>query len=50
MEWEKIVVNDAMDKGLISKMYKQLSTTQPPQQRKPLKQMKRQFKDPLEIE
>ena len=33
MEWEKIVVNDAVDKGLISKMYKQLSTTQPPQQK-----------------
>ena len=24
MEWEKIVANDAMDKGLISKIYKQL--------------------------
>ena len=24
MEWEKIFVNDAMDKGLISKIYKQL--------------------------
>ena len=25
MEWEKIVVNDATDKGLISKIYKQLT-------------------------
>ena len=24
MEWEKIVTNDATDKGLISKIYKQL--------------------------
>ena len=24
MEWEKIVANDATNKGLISKMYKQL--------------------------
>ena len=24
MEWEKKVANDAMDKGLISKIYKQL--------------------------
>ena len=24
MEWEKIVSNDAMDKGLISRIYKQL--------------------------
>ena len=24
MEWEKIVANDATDKGLISKIYKQL--------------------------
>ena len=24
MEWEKIVLNDANDKGLISKIYKQL--------------------------
>ena len=26
-EWEKIVSNDATDKGLISKIYKQLHTT-----------------------
>ena len=24
MKWEKILANDAMDKGLISKIYKQL--------------------------
>ena len=24
MEWEKIIVNDAVNKGLISKIYKQL--------------------------
>ena len=28
-EWGKIVSNDATDKGLISKIYKQLHTTQP---------------------
>ena len=27
-EWEKIVSNDSTDKGLISKIYKQLNTTQ----------------------
>ena len=28
MEWEKIVSNDATDKGLIARIYKQLYTTQ----------------------
>ena len=36
MEWEKIVSNDAIDKGLIAKIYEQLDTTQ--QQEKPTTQ------------
>ena len=34
MEWEKIVANDATNKGLISKIYKQLTTQQQKQNKK----------------
>ena len=45
MEWEKIVSNDATDKGLISKIYKQLiklhcKKQKKQQQKKPTTQLK----------
>ena len=33
MEWEKIFANDISDKGLVSKTYKELNQTQPPQKK-----------------
>ena len=30
MEWEKIFANDLSDKGLVSKIYKELNKTQHP--------------------
>ena len=34
MEWEKIIANDATDKGLISKIYKTTHTTQQQKKKK----------------
>ena len=34
-QWEKIVSNDATDKGLISKIYKQLNTAQQQKSQQP---------------